>query len=129
VRVESSPDNDGTGRYCQTVWVRQARRSGATKVNQWSNPLKFCTGSNLADVGRAAADVICVHGQTTAPCSVLRSRSGGHGECLRRTRDEAVGEQLGTYLVERCMVNVGTISGPPPSPLIQGGGGARPTVD
>jgi hypothetical protein len=24
VRVDSSPDNDGTGRYCQTAWVRQA---------------------------------------------------------------------------------------------------------
>lgn len=28
VRVDSSPDNDGTGRYCQTVWVRQARWEG-----------------------------------------------------------------------------------------------------
>jgi hypothetical protein len=34
VRVESSPDNAGTGRYCQTARVRQARREGATRVNQ-----------------------------------------------------------------------------------------------
>jgi hypothetical protein len=27
-RVDSSPDNDGTGRHCQTVRVRQARRKG-----------------------------------------------------------------------------------------------------
>jgi hypothetical protein len=27
-KVASSPDNDGTDRYCQTVWVRQARRKG-----------------------------------------------------------------------------------------------------
>ena len=51
---ESSPDNDGTGRYCQTAWVRQARREGAARANQWSNPLKRGIGSNLADVGRDA---------------------------------------------------------------------------
>jgi hypothetical protein len=28
VRTGSSPDNDGTDRYCQTVWVRLARREG-----------------------------------------------------------------------------------------------------
>ena len=39
-RVGSSPDNDGTGRYCQTARVRQARREGVTRVNQWLNPLK-----------------------------------------------------------------------------------------
>ncbi len=27
-RAASSPDNDGTGRYCQTARVRQARREG-----------------------------------------------------------------------------------------------------
>jgi hypothetical protein len=27
-RADSSPDNDGTGQYCQMVWVRQARRKG-----------------------------------------------------------------------------------------------------
>ena len=27
-RVASSPDNDGAGRHCQTVWARQARRDG-----------------------------------------------------------------------------------------------------
>lgn len=54
-RVGSSLDNAGTGRHCQTVRVRQARREGVTQVNQWLNPLKHGTGSNLADVGRAAA--------------------------------------------------------------------------
>jgi hypothetical protein len=29
-RVGSSPDNDGTGRYCQTTRARQARRDGVT---------------------------------------------------------------------------------------------------
>ena len=51
---ESSPDNDGTGRHCQTVRVRQARREGVARANQWLNPLKRGIGSNLADVGRGA---------------------------------------------------------------------------
>ena len=50
----SSPDNDGTGRYCQTVRVRQARREGVAEANQWLNPLKRGIGSNLVDMGRAA---------------------------------------------------------------------------
>src|SRR4051795_3277139 len=48
----SSPDNDGTGRYCQTAWVRQARREGVARANQWLNPLKRGIGSNLVDMGR-----------------------------------------------------------------------------
>ena len=36
----SSPDNDGTGRHCQTARVRQARREGVARANQWLNPLK-----------------------------------------------------------------------------------------
>jgi hypothetical protein len=54
----SSPDNDGTGRYCQTAWVRQARREGAARANQWLNPLKRGIGSNLADVGRDAVRAV-----------------------------------------------------------------------
>src|SRR6188472_385206 len=50
----SSPDNDGTGRHCQTAWVRQARREGVARANQWLNPLKRGIGSNLVDVGRGA---------------------------------------------------------------------------
>ena len=46
----SSPDNDGTGRHCQTARVRQARREGVARANQWLNPLKRGIGSNLADV-------------------------------------------------------------------------------
>ena len=34
--------------------ARSARRKGVTEVNQWLNPLKRDTGSNLVD-GRAAA--------------------------------------------------------------------------
>ena len=40
-RAGSSPDNAGTGRHRQTARVRQARRTGVTRVqNQWLNPLK-----------------------------------------------------------------------------------------
>jgi hypothetical protein len=53
----SSPDNDGTGRHCQTARVRQARREGVARANQWLNPLKRGIGSNLVDVGRAAVHV------------------------------------------------------------------------
>jgi hypothetical protein len=50
----SSPDNDGTGRHCQTARVRQARREGVAEANQWLNPLKRGIGSNLTDAGRGA---------------------------------------------------------------------------
>ena len=56
-RAGSSLDNAGTVRNRQTVRVRQARREGVTQVNQWLNPLKCGTGSNLTDVGRAAVRV------------------------------------------------------------------------
>jgi transposase IS4-like protein len=50
----SSPDNDGTGRYCQTVRVRLARPVGVTEVNQWWKPRNRSAGSNLVDPGRCA---------------------------------------------------------------------------
>jgi len=85
-------------------------------MNQWWNPLKRNTGSNLADVGRAAA-----HREPEIPgradCRRPEwDRRQGHEECLRRTRGKAAGEELGTTPVDRSAVNVGTISGSP-SPL------------
>jgi hypothetical protein len=74
-RAGSSSYNDGTGRYCQTVWVRQARREGVTQVNQWLNPLKVATGSNLVDVGRVAAHAVCEVLQVATPKPV--SCAGG----------------------------------------------------
>jgi hypothetical protein len=53
----SGPDNAGTGRYGQTARVRQARREGVARANQWPNPLKRGIGSNLADMGRRAVHV------------------------------------------------------------------------
>jgi hypothetical protein len=50
----SSPDNDGTGRYCQTTRVRQARREGV-REEPAAKPRKSDAGSNLVDMGRDAA--------------------------------------------------------------------------
>jgi hypothetical protein len=107
----SGPDNDGTGRYCQTARVRQARREGVARANQWPNPLKRGTGSNLADVGRDAAHA--GPGGLATPWLVFRGWRGGHEEGLRRTRGEAAGEKLGAAPVDRSAMNVGTILGPP----------------
>jgi hypothetical protein len=107
----SGPDNDGTGRYCQTAWVRQARREGVARANQWLNPLKRGIGSNLADVGRDA--VHAVPGGVATSWLVFRGWRGGHGEGLRRTHGEAAGEKLGAAPVDRSAMNVGTALGLP----------------
>jgi hypothetical protein len=107
----SSPDNAGTGRYCQTAWVRQARREGVARANQWSNPLKRGIGSKLADLGRDA--VHAGPGGLATPWLVFRGWRGGHGEGLRRTHGEAAGEKLGAVPVDRSAMNVGTILGLP----------------
>jgi hypothetical protein len=74
----SSPDNDETGRYCQTVWAWQARWEGVARANQWLNPLKRGIGSNLADVGRGAVHACPVGQATLAP--EFRGWRGGHEE-------------------------------------------------
>jgi len=127
--VGSSPDNGETGRYCQTARARQARRKGATKVNQWLNSLKQDAGSNLVDVGRR---------QRTPPRDVWGgdfeadqcSRSGGPEEGLRRTWGDAAGEKLGAYPVNRFVVNVGIIrwSPSPPSSYRRGRAGPLSAV-
>ena len=64
-RAGSSPDNDGTYWYCQTVGVRQARREGARREISGVKPRKSSTGSNLADMGRGVArDLAGVRGST-----------------------------------------------------------------
>ena len=118
----SSPDNDGTGRHCQTARVRLARSKGVTEVNQWLIPLKRETGSNLVDVGRAAVRAELSDGEAT-PKPVIDAGGEASGECLRRTRSEAAGAKLDADPIDRCMVNVGTVSGSPSPPPIQGGGG------
>ena len=120
--MESSPDNDGTGRHCQTARVRQARQRGVTRVNQWLNPLKRGTSSNLVDMGWAAVCVDFIDEGDDFEIGFER-RQGGHGECLRRSRGKAAGEKLGAHPANRDMVNMGTTPGSPSPPHSQCGGG------
>jgi hypothetical protein len=100
------------------------RRSGSGKQdrkvyerrNQWWNPLKRGTSSNLVDMGWATVRATFVY-ETVHENGDLAPQMNwqdeGHGESLRRTRGEAVGEKLGTAPVNRHTLNMGTISAPP----------------
>lgn len=107
--MASSPDNDGTGQHRQMARVRQARRRGVRRRNQWWNPLKWTAGSNLVDLGRSASSVVvgCEDGRvldlvvgwpgaevTVKACGVAVTRLAW--------------EKLGADPVEWSMVNVGT---------------------
>lgn len=62
--------------------ARLARQTGVTRVNQWLNPLKRGTGSNLVDAGRVAVHAELIEGEAT-PIPGNVGRVGGHTECLR----------------------------------------------
>ena len=91
-RVGSSPDNDETHRHCQTVRARLARRKGVREEPALQSPSSETTGSNLADVGWAAAnsdvDLVLRRGARAERSEIW---PGGHGEGLRRTRGWAAG--------------------------------------
>jgi hypothetical protein len=94
-------------------------------VNQWLNPLKRGTGSNLVDVGRGAVHAELILGEAT-PIPGNVGRVGGHTECLRRRCGDAVGEELGADPADRYMVNVGTVfESPSLLPSLGGGGQAH----
>jgi hypothetical protein len=108
---ESSPDNDGTGWYCQTARVRQARREGVARANQWQNPLKRGIGSNLADVGRDAAHA--------SPCGLVTPwwYFVAGAEAMRKDCGVLVARLQGkswapSPSIDR-LVNVGTVLGLP----------------
>jgi hypothetical protein len=91
-------------------------------VNQWLNPLKRGTGSNLVDVGRAAVRAEPTEGEAT-PIPGHVDRVGGHIEGLRRRCGEAAGEELVADPANRCTVNVGTVAWLPfLSPSLDGNG-------
>jgi hypothetical protein len=91
-------------------------------MNQWLNPLKRGTGSNLVDMGRAAAGADrCTGARGSATASNVVSV--GHGEGLRRTRVEAAGEELGADPADWHMVSAGTVPVPPVLAPLQGAGG------
>lgn len=61
---------------------------------------------HLLEPGGSGQDAVRTHrGRWGTPGSVYGSRPGGHEECLRRTRGDAAGTQLGSYFVERITVN------------------------
>ena len=92
-------------------------------MNQWLNPLKCGTGSNLVDTGRATVRAdLNVRGQrlrrrlfTSARRLPLKACGVGGSE--------AVAAKLDVDPVDRHMVNVGTVSGLPSPPPGQGGDG------
>src|SRR5207244_6732293 len=90
--------------------------------NQRWNPLKRGTSSNLVDTGWAT--VRAGVGNNNGDLGPLMNEEDeGHGESLRRTRGEAVGEKLDTAPVNRHTLNMGTTSEPPSLPPSQGGDG------
>ena len=91
-------------------------------MNQWLNPVKRGTGSNLVDMGRAAARAEPTEGEAT-PIPEIVGRAGGHTEGLRRKCGEAAGEELVADPANRCTVNVGTILWLPFVPTILVGNG------
>jgi hypothetical protein len=98
-------------------------------VNQWLNPLKTWTGSNLVDVGREATHDVRLSDTDSNPVSTRWV--GGREESLRRTHGDVAGEELVAHPVNRYIVNVGTIPKQPSSPTSQVGDGkvrCRPTV-
>jgi hypothetical protein len=75
--------------------ARLARQKGVTRVNQWLNPLKRGTGSNLVDMGRAT--VRGARGWTTGPTPKPGIDAGGEVtvKACGVAVDEAVAEELG----------------------------------
>jgi len=110
------------GRFGTARQAGPGKRDGEVYVcrNQWWNPLKEGTGSNLVDAGRAATHAVCW--APTLSVGFVRLL-GGHGEGLRRSRGEVAGEELGTDPVERLVVNVGSLAGLPYPTVIQAAGG------
>ncbi len=122
MRVGSSPDKAGTVQYCQMVRARRTRREGVTRVNQWLNLRNRGTGSNLADVGRAAVHAERIHGEATSG-TAMDAGPGGREESLRRTRGDAAGAELDTAPADRHTVNMGTLPCSPDPACSQQSGG------
>jgi len=125
VRVGAALTRAGRAGTARRSRVRSARRRGVTRVNQWLNPLKRDTGSNLADQGRTA-----VHASREVCGWRLRSRpNAAGGEVMGKACGVPVarlqGEELGAGPVDRNVVNVGTILELLVLPPGQGGGGGH----
>jgi hypothetical protein len=101
VWVASSPDNDGTGQYCQMVRVRLARREGVREKPASERLSSQChqLQPGGCGLGRSAHPAASVVGELLD--RYRRRRSGGHGEGLRRSRGDAAGAELGASPVKR----------------------------
>ena len=92
-------------------------------MNQWLNPLKGGTGSNLVDLGRVTVRVVFYCGQRRLRSRLLMSVGRPSPQFCGFGDGEAVAAKLGADPVNRDTVNVGTLPGPPFPPSIQLGGG------
>jgi hypothetical protein len=91
VRVVSSPDNAGTGQHYRMVRVRQARREGVREKPVFNAPQvsrQLEPGGSGLDSG-AHPLTFCWGGELRGRIEVVDS--GGHGDCLRRSRGDAAG--------------------------------------
>lgn len=82
--------------------------------NHCLTPRKSSAGSNLTDMGRCAVRGCLVSTGQPTPKPVQRSGGEATVKCLRRSRGDAVGVKVGASLIDRFVVNVGTIRGRPP---------------
>ena len=123
--MESSPDNDGTGQHCQTVWVRQARREGVREKPAFERLLKSNPPARIwqiwAGQQRASASwrgellgrlMSLGREATVKACGVVVARLQGHSWAPNPSK--------------RFQVNVGTIPAvPSPASMMLAGGKAR----
>ena len=82
-------------------------------MNQWLNPLKGGTGSNLVDLGRATVRAALYSRGQRLRSRPLTSAGRPSPQCCGFGGGEAVAAELGAGPVNRDTVNVGTISGSP----------------
>ena len=113
------------GRVSTARWqrARQARQRGVTRVNQWLNPLKGGTGSNLVDMGRATVRADRFGCGRRLRSRLLTSVGRLSPQCCGFGDGEAVAAELGADPANRHIVNVGTVpvSPFPASSLLVGG--------
>lgn len=82
-------------------------------MNQWLNPLKRGTGSNLVDVGRAAVRASHCECGWRLRSRLLMSVGRPSGNACGVPDGEAAAAKLDVDPINRDMVNVGTVSGLP----------------
>ena len=100
-----------SGRSGTAGWAGPGERDGTVYVrNRCCKASSSPTSSKPVDVGWVAVRTRTAREGAArgTPGKVLVSGLGGHGEGLRRSRDEAAGAKPGTSPVDRDAVNVGT---------------------